>query len=180
MMIEMYKVFKGQSSGSVTPTLALTHILANVEGENTTNTATKDPPSHTERETREPKRAILISKIQPTQAQPITTIITLPESSQAVPKCDKGKGIATESDEDLSKRLVHASTIVSPDPDALIPYTINGEVYRLTTKQLLEQMDKEELIKKSEEEARLLAISKPKVIKVVQEEAGKIGTGPKG
>ncbi|GKG51010.1 hypothetical protein Tco_0539134, partial [Tanacetum coccineum] len=81
--------------------------------------------------------------------------------------------------EDLSKRLVHASTIVSPDPDALIPYTINGEVYRLTTKQLLEQMDKEELIKKSEEEARLLAISKPKVIKVVQEEAGKIGLHPR-
>ncbi|GJZ16098.1 hypothetical protein Tco_0551775 [Tanacetum coccineum] len=45
----------------------------------------------------------------------------------AVPKHDKGKGIATESDEDLSKRLVPASTIVRTDPDALIPYTINGE-----------------------------------------------------
>ncbi|GKC14411.1 hypothetical protein Tco_1011193, partial [Tanacetum coccineum] len=73
------------------------------------------------------------------------------------------KGIATESDEDLSKRLVPASTIVRPDPDALIPYTINGEVYHLTAKQLQEQMDKEELIKKAEEEARLLAISKPEV-----------------
>ncbi|GKD22783.1 hypothetical protein Tco_1224486, partial [Tanacetum coccineum] len=30
MMTEMYEVFKGQSSGSVTPTLALTHIPANV------------------------------------------------------------------------------------------------------------------------------------------------------
>ncbi|GJZ65450.1 hypothetical protein Tco_0622146 [Tanacetum coccineum] len=71
--------------------------------------------------------------------------------------------------------MVPASTIVHPDPDALIPYTINGEVYHLTTKQLQEQMDKEELIKKAEEEARLLAISKPEVIKVVQEEAEKIG-----
>ncbi|GJU85872.1 hypothetical protein Tco_1293418 [Tanacetum coccineum] len=41
----------GQSSGSVTPTLALTHIPANVEGENDTNTATEDPPSHTKGET---------------------------------------------------------------------------------------------------------------------------------
>ncbi|GJY01837.1 retrovirus-related pol polyprotein from transposon TNT 1-94 [Tanacetum coccineum] len=56
MMSEMYEVFKVQSSGSVTPTLALTHIQANVEGENTTNTTTEDPPSHTEGETREPKK----------------------------------------------------------------------------------------------------------------------------
>ncbi|GJW57578.1 hypothetical protein Tco_0104309 [Tanacetum coccineum] len=152
MMTEMCEVFKGQSSGSVTPTLALTHIPANVEGENTTNTATKDPPSYTEEETGEPKRAIRILTIQPTQAQPITAIITHPESSQAVLKSDKGKGIAT-------KYL---------------------KVYHLTAKQLQEQIDKEELIKKAEEEARLLAISKPEVIKVVQEEAKKIGTGPKG
>ncbi|GJR27157.1 hypothetical protein Tco_1103389 [Tanacetum coccineum] len=82
-----------------------------------------------------------------------------------IPKCDKGKGIATESDEDLSKRLVPASTIIRPNLDALIPYTINGEVYHVTAKQLQEQMDKEELIKKAEEEARLFAISKPEVLK---------------
>ncbi|GJY47257.1 hypothetical protein Tco_0436320 [Tanacetum coccineum] len=40
-------------------------------------------------------------------------------------------------------------------------------------------MDKEELIKKAKEEARLLAISKPEVIKVVQEEAEKIRLDPK-
>ncbi|GJZ56205.1 hypothetical protein Tco_0611398, partial [Tanacetum coccineum] len=68
MITEMYDVFKGRSSGSVTLTLALTHIPTNVEGENTTNTATKDPPSHIEGETREPKRAIPISTIQPPQA----------------------------------------------------------------------------------------------------------------
>ncbi|GJZ65451.1 hypothetical protein Tco_0622147 [Tanacetum coccineum] len=68
MMTEMYEVFKGQPSGSATLTLALTHIPANVEGENITNTATEDPPSHTKGETGEPKRAIPISIIQPTQA----------------------------------------------------------------------------------------------------------------
>ncbi|GJT78104.1 hypothetical protein Tco_1044829 [Tanacetum coccineum] len=39
--------------------------------------------------------------------------------------------------------------------------------------------DKEEQIKKAEEEAKLLAMTKPEVIKVVQEEAEKIGLDPK-
>ncbi|GJX64079.1 hypothetical protein Tco_0298422 [Tanacetum coccineum] len=45
MMAEIYQAFKGQPSSafscSVTPTLALIHIQANVEGENATNTATE-------------------------------------------------------------------------------------------------------------------------------------------
>ncbi|GJW28115.1 hypothetical protein Tco_0044990 [Tanacetum coccineum] len=139
MMTEMYKVFKGQSSGSVTPTLALTHILANVEGENDTNTATKDPPSHTEGETdanrqeksEEPKHStdanielIGSSKLQPsiTQAQPITTINPEPIIPQR-----EGKGIATDEQVKDQRKLVKASSIIRPDPDALIPYTINGE-----------------------------------------------------
>ncbi|GJZ44038.1 hypothetical protein Tco_0591293 [Tanacetum coccineum] len=159
---------KSQSLGSVTPTLALTHIPANVKGENATNTATEEPPSHTKGETVEPKRAIPISTIQPTevpptQAQPITTIITHPKSSQAAPRSDKGKWSATESDEDPLKRRVPASTIVRPDPDEEVKVTsmINGKMYYLT------------------EEERLFAISKPEVIKVVQEEAEKIGLDPK-
>ncbi|GJW36970.1 hypothetical protein Tco_0059890 [Tanacetum coccineum] len=130
------EAFKGQSSSapssSVTPTLALTNIPANVKGEDVINTATKEPPSHTEGETEDPKMAIPISSTQPTevpptQAQPITTITTHPESSQAAPRIDKGKGIATESDKDPSKKLVPASTIVRPDPDeeVKVPYMIN-------------------------------------------------------
>ncbi|GJS87242.1 hypothetical protein Tco_0769878 [Tanacetum coccineum] len=158
MMTKIYQAFKGQSSSapsrSVTLTLALTNIPANVEGENATNTAIKKPPSHTEGETEHLKMAIPISSIQPTkflptQAQPITTITTHPESFQAAPRIDKGKGIATKSDEDPSKKLVPATTIVRPDPD--------------------------EEVKKAVEKARLLAISKPKLIKVVQEEAENIG-----
>nr|GEX25985.1 retrovirus-related Pol polyprotein from transposon TNT 1-94 [Tanacetum cinerariifolium] len=42
-------------------------------------------------------------------------------------RIDKGEGIATVSEEDSLKKLVHGSTIVRPDPDALIPYTINEE-----------------------------------------------------
>ncbi|GJX43823.1 hypothetical protein Tco_0260499, partial [Tanacetum coccineum] len=90
MMTEMYAAFQGHpssaSSGGVTPTLALTDIQANVEGENANTTATKEPPSHIKGETEEPKLAIPISAIPsttipPTQAQPITSIIIHPESS---------------------------------------------------------------------------------------------------
>ncbi|GKC65923.1 hypothetical protein Tco_1098521, partial [Tanacetum coccineum] len=159
MMTEMYVAFQGQPSlapsGGVTSTLALTDIQANVKGENANTTATEEPPSHTKGETKEPKLAIPISSIPsiaipPTQAQPITSIIIHPERSQATLKIDKGKGIATESDDDPSKKLVKASSI-----------------------------DKEEQIKKVEEEAKLLAMTKPEVIKVVQEEAEKIGIDPK-
>ncbi|GJW74944.1 hypothetical protein Tco_0134314 [Tanacetum coccineum] len=67
MMAEMYAAFKGQPSsahsGSVTLTLALTHIPANVEGENATSTATEEPPSHTEGENGDTTMAIPISSI---------------------------------------------------------------------------------------------------------------------
>ncbi|GJY60714.1 hypothetical protein Tco_0461371 [Tanacetum coccineum] len=169
MMTEMYAAFQGHLSSapsdSVTSILALTDIQVNVEGENANTTTTEEPHSHTEGETEEPRLAILISSIPSnviplTQAKPITSIIIHPESSQATPKINKGKGIATESDDDPSKKLVKASSIVRPDPDEPV-------------------RDKEEQIKKAEEEARLLAITKPEVIKVVQEEAEKIGLDPK-
>ncbi|GJV94736.1 hypothetical protein Tco_1546313 [Tanacetum coccineum] len=173
-------------SGSVTPTLALTDIQANVEGENANTTATKEPPSYTKGETEEPRLAILISSIPstvilPTQAQPITLIIIHPESSQATSKIDKGKGIATEYDDDPSKKLVKASSVVRPDPDepVRVEFMINGKVVYPTEQEIQDYWDKEEQIKKAEEEARLLAITKPEVIKVVQEEAEKIGLDPK-
>nr|GEZ28564.1 retrovirus-related Pol polyprotein from transposon TNT 1-94 [Tanacetum cinerariifolium] len=184
MMTEMYEVFKVQSSGSVTPTLPLTHIPANVEGENATNTATEEPPSHTEGETDNLKMAIPISsihptKVPPTQAQPITTITTHPKSSQIALRIDKGKGIATESDP--SKKLVPASTIVrlAPDEEAKVPYMINGKMCYLTDKEMQAYLGKEEKLRKAAEEERLLSISKPEVIKVVQEEAEKIRLDPK-
>ncbi|GJT47958.1 hypothetical protein Tco_0974115 [Tanacetum coccineum] len=186
MMYEMYEVFKGQSSSSVTPTLALTHIPANIKRENATNNATKKPPSYIEGEIKHLKMAVPISSIQPTkvpptQAQPITTITTHLESSQAAPRIDKGKGTATKLDKDPSKKLVPASTIVRPDPDeeVKVPYMINGKMCYLTDKEMQAYLDREEKLKKAAEEERLLAISKPEVIKVVQEEAEKIGLNPK-
>ncbi|GJT81902.1 hypothetical protein Tco_1056244 [Tanacetum coccineum] len=116
------------------------------------------------------------SKPQPsiTQAQPITIINPEPIISQR-----EGKGIAIDEQVEDQRKLVKASSIIRPDPDALIPYTINEEVYYLTAEQLQAYIDKEEEIKKAGEEARLFAISKHEVIKVVQEEVKKLGIHPK-
>ncbi|GJY59308.1 hypothetical protein Tco_0459200, partial [Tanacetum coccineum] len=172
MITEIYHAFKGQSSSapssSVTPTLALTNILVNVKGKNATNTATEEPPSHIEGEIEVPKMAILIHQ---------SNLL----NSQEAPKIYKGKVIATESKEDPSKKPVPASTIARPDPDeeVKVPYMINGKMYYLADKEMQAYLDKEEKLRKAVEEARLLAISKPKVIKVVQEEAENIGLDPK-
>nr|GEY19994.1 copia protein [Tanacetum cinerariifolium] len=124
MMFEMYATFKGQPSlapsGSVTPTLALTHIPANVEGENATHTATEEPPSHTGRET-DAYRQENVNK---------------PKQST-----------------DANTEYISSSTY--------------------------QHSDKKEQNKKAEEEARLNAINQPKVIKVVHEEAKKLGIHPK-
>ncbi|GJR08318.1 hypothetical protein Tco_0790970 [Tanacetum coccineum] len=130
MMTEMYQVFKGQSSsapsGSVTPTLAITHIQANIKGENKTHTATEDPLSHTEGE--------------------------------------------TDVNKQENPKEPNHSTDANIEFIVLVPYTINRKLHYLTTEQIEAYMDKEEKIKKAEEEARLLVINKPKVIKVVQKE----------
>ncbi|GKB01251.1 hypothetical protein Tco_0829295, partial [Tanacetum coccineum] len=159
--------------------------------ENATTTTTEDPQSHTKGETdvirqeksEEPKHSTdasikLIGSSKPqlsiTQAQPITIINPEPIIPQR-----EGKGIATDDQVEDQRKPVKALSIICPGPDALIPYTINGEVYYLTTEQLQAHMDKEERIKKAEEDAKLYAISKPEVIKVVREEAKKLGIHPK-
>ncbi|GJR13513.1 hypothetical protein Tco_0796165 [Tanacetum coccineum] len=71
----------------------------------------------------------------------------------------KGKGIATELDEDPSKRLVSASTIIRPDPDepVRVEFLINEKIVYLTEQEIQER----------------------EVIKVVQEEAKNIGLDPR-
>ncbi|GJY43506.1 hypothetical protein Tco_0431719 [Tanacetum coccineum] len=134
MMTEMYNAFRGQScldpSGNVTLTLALTHIPANVEGENATHTATEEPPSHTKGETDANNQEKPEEPKQSTDAN-----------------IEEGKCIATDDQAEDQRKLVKASFIVHPDPDE----------------------------PKADEEARLSAISKPEVIKVVHEEAKKLG-----
>ncbi|GJU99296.1 hypothetical protein Tco_1328567 [Tanacetum coccineum] len=155
--------------GRMQPTLPLKNLLLTLRGRlNTQKWQFQYHPSN-------------LLKSHQTQAQPITTITTHPESSQVAPRIDKGKGIATELDEDPSKKLVPTSTIVHPDPDeeVKVPYMINGKMCYLTDKEMQAYLDREEKLKNAAEEERLLAISKPEEIKVVQEEAEKIILDPK-
>ncbi|GKC90412.1 hypothetical protein Tco_1151061 [Tanacetum coccineum] len=103
-------------------------------GENVTQDDTKEPHYHIEGEhvamddntkkpesnkaEEEPTNTILISTVKPTETQPITTIISIPqpESSQAPKRTDKGKKIVTGDVEALVK-LVPASKVVQEDPD---------------------------------------------------------------
>nr|GEV59267.1 putative polyprotein [Tanacetum cinerariifolium] len=145
------------------------------EGENATNTATEEPLSHTESETGDITMEIPISSIHPTEVQstharPITLIISHLESSQATPRIDKGKWIPTESEKDPLKKLVHASTIIRPDLDepVRVEFMINGKIVYLAEQEIQEYWDKEEKMKKAIEETKLLAMSRPKVIKAFQ------------
>nr|GFA11822.1 copia protein [Tanacetum cinerariifolium] len=149
MMTEMYAVFKGQSIGSVTPTLALTHILANVKG------------------IMIPTLSLKILRLTPRRRLMQIGKKSLRNlSTQLMPTLS----IATDEQVEDQRKLVKASFIIRLDLDALIPYTINREVYYLTAEQLQAHMDKEEKIKKAEEEAKLFAISKPEVIKDAEHE----------
>nr|GEU64455.1 hypothetical protein [Tanacetum cinerariifolium] len=188
LMAEIYQAFKGQPflapSGSVTSIICLTHIPTNVKGKNTTNTATKEPTSHTEMETKDTTMEIPISSIHPTKVrsthdQPITLIISHPKSSQATPRIDKG--IGTKSEEDPSKKLVPVSTIIRPDPNepVRVEFMINRKIVYFTEQKIQEYWDKEEKIKKYVEDTKILAMSRPEVIKVIHEEAKKLRIDPK-
>nr|GEV37268.1 hypothetical protein [Tanacetum cinerariifolium] len=110
------------------------------------------------------------------KAQPITIIHPEPSMPQREGKC-----IATDDQVKDQKKLVKASSIVRPDPGEPIrvEFMINGKIVYLTKQEIQEYRDKEEEIKKAKEGARLNAISKTKVIKVVREEAKKLGIHPK-
>ncbi|GKF34642.1 hypothetical protein Tco_0107842, partial [Tanacetum coccineum] len=96
------------------------------------------------------------------------------------PRDDRGKGIATD-DVESPKKLVKALSKFHPDLDepVRVPYEIHGKLYHLTNDEIQEHLDKEEKMKKAAEEAKLLAMSKPKLIKVVHEEALKADIDPK-
>ncbi|GJU01553.1 putative reverse transcriptase domain-containing protein [Tanacetum coccineum] len=110
----------------------------------------------------------------------ITTIISISQPEPSVPQRE-GKGITTDEQLEYPPKLVKASSAVRPDPDApvLVPYTKNGKLFYLNEEQIQAHMDKEDQIKKAEEEAKRHAMTKTEVIKIVQEEAEKTGIDPK-
>nr|GEZ22629.1 copia protein [Tanacetum cinerariifolium] len=86
MMTKIYQAFKSQPSsapsGSITPTLSLTNIPANVDGENTTTTDTEEPPSHTEGETKDPNMKLVPAS---------TTVLPDLDEEEKVPYTIHGK-----------------------------------------------------------------------------------------
>ncbi|GJU36025.1 hypothetical protein Tco_1184379 [Tanacetum coccineum] len=92
---------------------------------------------------------------------------------------NKGKGIARDTDESLRK-LVPASKEIHPDPDTLmlIPYEINGKLYQLTNEQIQAHLEKEEKLERAAQEAKLIELNKPVMIKVVKEVVIEVGVDP--
>ncbi|GJX77516.1 hypothetical protein Tco_0324327 [Tanacetum coccineum] len=142
---------------------------------------TEEPPSHTEGETEylekqdmdedkvekeqvSVKHAVPISSVKPTETpevQPITTIISTSQHELSIPQRE-GKGIATDDQPKVQTKLVKALSIVHPNPDApiLVLYTINEKFFYLTEEQIQAHLDKEDHIKKAEEKAKRLAMTK--------------------
>ncbi|GJR40367.1 hypothetical protein Tco_1216051 [Tanacetum coccineum] len=137
----------------------MTEIYYKCWGENVTQTDTVEPPSHIEGE-----HAAM--EEEPTNVVPITI---------------KQKAIVTGDQPEDQRKLVAVLKEARPNPDALIlmPYKINGTIFQLTNEQIQAHLDKEKKIKKAAEEAKMFEMTKTEVIKVVQEEAEKIGLDPK-
>ncbi|GJR52195.1 hypothetical protein Tco_1402716 [Tanacetum coccineum] len=137
--------------------------------------AFKESPSHTEGE-----HVAIEDDTKKPESNKAEEEPTNPESSQAPKRTDKGKKIAT-GDIESPVKLVLALKMVREDPDEPIrvPYMINGKMYHLINDEINEHLKKEDKIKKTAEKAKRLEMTKTKVIKIVQEEAEKIGIDPK-
>ncbi|GJW63188.1 hypothetical protein Tco_0115072 [Tanacetum coccineum] len=126
----------------------------------TTTKKPEDEASETPME-QEPER--------PTRAVPISTVkpITRPNPKVALIE-SSSRPLLTDT---ILKNLI-------PQPTVQVPYDIHGKIYQLTNDEIQAHLDKEEDIKKKAEEARLLVMTKSKIIKVVHEEVEKAGIDP--
>ncbi|GJX93376.1 hypothetical protein Tco_0347962 [Tanacetum coccineum] len=108
------------------------------------------------------------------------TLPKQPESPPVAPKSNRGKGKVIDETKEPTKKLVPASRKVCPNPDALIfvPYEINGKLFQLTEEQIQSHLEKEEMIKKAAEEAKLLEMTKSELIKVIHAKRFKDGIDP--
>ncbi|GJR90402.1 hypothetical protein Tco_0214413 [Tanacetum coccineum] len=133
-------------------------------GENVTQADIKEPPSHTEGDhvamVEEPTNAVPITTVKPTkiptlEVQPITTIISTSQPEPLVPQRE-GRGIVTDDQLEVQRKLVSASKEVQPylmlnD----LSLCNNGKFSSLTEEQIQAHMDKEEQITKAAEEAKI-------------------------
>ncbi|GKA96765.1 hypothetical protein Tco_0818860 [Tanacetum coccineum] len=149
-------------------------------GENVTQAATEEPPSHTERETDD-------IEIQETKEDKMEKEQESEESTKAVlispfkPLMRTNLEVEMMTSPSTIKLTDTVLEIPTPNSGAKIkaPYMINGKMHYFTNDEINARMKKEDQIKKAAEEAKMFAMTKTEVIKVVHEEAEKIGLDPK-
>ncbi|GKA33565.1 hypothetical protein Tco_0719994 [Tanacetum coccineum] len=90
-------------------------------------------------------------------------------SSFPTPKVDRGKGVARDTN-DSPRKLVKVSREVHLDLDAPIlnDYEINGVMYQLTNEEIQAYLEKQEQMAKAAHEAKMIELSKPELIKVIE------------
>ncbi|GKA90330.1 hypothetical protein Tco_0812200 [Tanacetum coccineum] len=190
-MSEIFRAFKGQtppSSSAPTITLAITGGPTTIRGRILLTLPMKNLLLTPRRRKliwilmkqwkKNQPNSLRKNKLRKSLQKPPLIDTTL--NSPVAPKADIGKGIAID-DTESPKELFKASIDVRPGPDEPIrvPYEIHGKIYQLTNDEIQAHLYKEEKIKKAVEEAKLLAMSKPEIIKVVHEEASNVGIDPK-
>nr|GEW16143.1 hypothetical protein [Tanacetum cinerariifolium] len=77
--------------------------------------------------------------------------------------------IAIENSQVTMQADIYSIKGTDPDAPVLMPFKINGKLYHLTNKEIHAHMELEEQKKKVDQEAKLLALSKSELIKVVTE-----------
>ncbi|GJS29606.1 hypothetical protein Tco_0490226 [Tanacetum coccineum] len=122
-----------------------------------------------------PETEIIGSLSRPQLIDPIVEVQvsqTIDDPPHTTPNDNIGKGITRDTEESLRK-LIPTSKEVHPNPDTpvLIPYKINVKMYQLTNEQIQAQLEKEEQMERATQEAKMIELTKPALIKVVEEVA---------
>nr|GEV26361.1 copia protein [Tanacetum cinerariifolium] len=73
---------------------------------------------------------------------------------------------------------VNKEVRLDPDTSVLIPYEINEKMYQLTNEQIQAHLEKEEQMERAAQEAKMIKLNKPDLIKVVEEVANEDEVGP--
>nr|GEW67284.1 hypothetical protein [Tanacetum cinerariifolium] len=146
MMTKIFKAFKGQSSSA--PSSSINH-------------KTNPKVALIESFSRPPLTDTILEILIPQPTGPWIDIT--PPEPQVTQREGKGIIISDES----PKKPIYASTIVCQDPNEpiQIPYEIHRKLYNLTNDELQEYLKKKEEIKKKDEQARLLEMTKSEIIK---------------
>nr|GEY70005.1 hypothetical protein [Tanacetum cinerariifolium] len=129
-----------------------------------------------------PETEIIRSSSRPQLIDPIVEVqVSQPidDPPYTTPMDNRENGIAKDTGKS-PRKLVPASKEVRLDPDTpvLIPYEINGKMYQLTNEQIQAHLEKEEQIERAAQEAKMIELNKPALIKVVEEVSSEAEVDP--